>query len=383
MFHKKRPQSECHALPEDVFFRVFTIMPMKSLIACRATCRTWRQLVPLSGLPSARRILLDFYFLAVNNCPRNKSSKFRTRRRKRVQSVGMEDPTRIDAIRRCFETIPDIFLHWIEEWPGRTALRYKSPLGLSGDYMDALRCVDYGIFELDLCLGDTRVGFARTTGIDPIWYKIGECSRFERSNIHLYSLPLNSVPRNFLSIPISTLIPRDPDVGTIDGFLATSHRIGCFGNFLRLLGYVERAAAEGPHHRQEAAEGLAVRMAPRMLARRFVSEIGWAPGDENEDAGLGMSNIAMDMGLPCGRNYDLAAALCDRYVGLEQFLKPRGPVPPQDKNGKNINDITAPEPMWWVARQWEHAGRPEASLEQVTLAMKAAFEGMNNIQNTV
>jgi hypothetical protein len=53
--------SQMADLPNELLLEFFSYLPLKGLIAARGVSRTWRNLVPLSEIPPARRALLKLY----------------------------------------------------------------------------------------------------------------------------------------------------------------------------------------------------------------------------------------------------------------------------------------------------------------------------------
>ncbi|KAF8910217.1 hypothetical protein CPB84DRAFT_1367675 [Gymnopilus junonius] len=211
---------------------------------------------------------------------------------------------------------------------------------------------------MNLFLGNIRVGFAHSKYDSQLQISDDKEPRFEETEIHL-EISTEILPPTqtgiTMFIPISISIPHNPDICTIDGFLATQHRIESYDNFpYKLL--VEDAAGN-PQFRTEDLKCLTRRNKARKLARLFVTEMGWAIDVSNEDKGLGFSDIAMDTCFDVTIE-EWASILCRRCKGLEDLLAPE------------IRNVRFREPILWAARHWRHGGSPEVHSRQVSSAMK-------------
>lgn len=144
-------------------------MPVTSLISCRSVCSRWRHLVPLANLLPARRQLLMFYS-SVTSSQRHLQY---TRSSRKPQMEIFERDVDIEMIIRCYQTLPDVFVLWMKEWPGRFELRH----------MNVPRSSQYRSFYLELFLGRISVGLAHTKPI---------CSRIKDTQHagHEYPCPL-------------------------------------------------------------------------------------------------------------------------------------------------------------------------------------------------
>jgi len=91
--------------------------------------------------------------------------------------------------------------------------------------------------------------------------------------------------------------PERLSVETIDGFLATSDRLITSGPNVHFQGFIERGA-ENPRILPEAEKALQFHSAKRNQTRRFVFLMDWAVDEDDEEAGIGFSDLAMDTVAP-------------------------------------------------------------------------------------
>jgi hypothetical protein len=158
--------------------------------------------------------------------------------------------------------------------------------------------------------------------------------------------------------------PERLSVETIDGFLATRDRLITSGPNVYFQGFIARGA-ENPRILPEAEKALQFRSAKRNQTRRFVFLMDWAVDEDDEEAGIGFSDLAMDTVAPSS----LCAVEIDQALGSEIFPQS---VAPRTCVGGGQYSISHREPGWWAARHWARAGKPPINPNHFLYTMKRA-----------
>jgi len=114
-------------LPNELLLELFPLLPLKSLIAARGVCLTWRDLVPLSTLSPARRALLDLYYDVIQ------MPYFLASREDVISAlVPFDREAHIKSLEyRLNITFPDEFRLWILEWPSKAVFGMAWPAQLN------------------------------------------------------------------------------------------------------------------------------------------------------------------------------------------------------------------------------------------------------------
>ncbi|KIM35976.1 hypothetical protein M413DRAFT_14210 [Hebeloma cylindrosporum] len=117
-----------------------------------SVCKKWRHLVPLANLLPARRRLLELYDSVINSKQFKRHARGALGPLRNRQKETFNWDTKLAHLTRSHPTLPDIFVLWMEEWPGRFELRQTTVCT-----SDLNRW-----FYLYLYFGTIHVGSART-----------------------------------------------------------------------------------------------------------------------------------------------------------------------------------------------------------------------------
>jgi hypothetical protein len=130
------------SFPNELLLEFFSYFPMQSLIAARGVCRSWRHLVPLASIPSARRKLMELYYDVIQ------SSSFLSTRDKVISAVEPFDREayvaaleqqlegtlpagkcifgNVNSLENEFTTWTE-FRFWLLEWPEKAVFGWSWP----------------------------------------------------------------------------------------------------------------------------------------------------------------------------------------------------------------------------------------------------------------
>lgn len=103
--------------PNELLLKIYPHLPLQGLITAQGVCQKWRQLVPLSDIPTHRRAFYEFYMKLIQS-----PLFFRTRPWVLANLRPFDRQAFLDTLLEQYPYLPEEFTLWILEWPARAVI---------------------------------------------------------------------------------------------------------------------------------------------------------------------------------------------------------------------------------------------------------------------